>query len=579
MSAITAEQDAPKQYASPRAWVVTLVAALWTLPYANYVVRFVPPESYWDSLSGPSYYAWIVLHLGLTVGLFAVAIGDARSRPPRAVSNAIISACLILLVSACAIVDDQWRLRIIGVAYRRLPMHQQADPISDLFFHWRSIWQVVIVLLGLISLHQALSRSPRTRPHLKEAYARIALMLAPFILAGLGLELGLRAGWIQEPWAAPDGGTAIYRLNLLTGWGHRSGVMSSLIAPEYRVKVQINRDGLRNEELPHERVPGRGRIMCLGDSFTFGVGVEAEQTFSKILQNRLLRDTDVINTGVTGFGTDQEYLYLTYEGKRYQPDLVVLVFYSENDMDDNQRHSGLGYPKPYFVMGPNGLELKTFVDSSKLQYGADPEPFSFRRWSRAYEHIRRWIYMIQEARKLKATLASAPTTPTGAPAASSTNRLAADPAACLDEPRFAQPPSGYEVTRALFLATSDECRRIGAKFLVLLIPPRELVKEAPNPTSELAVRSARAYRAMRDVCRSQRLLYVDTLGELSRRQHSGQTLFFTHDPHPTPQGHIAVAEMLARTISEDNLMPAKYVLDARNLNATPSPPDGSSVTR
>jgi phospholipase/lecithinase/hemolysin len=84
---------------------------------------------------------------------------------------------------------------------------------------------------------------------------------------------------------------------------------------------------------------------------------------------------------------------------------------------------------------------------------------------------------------------------------------------------------------------------------------------------------------MRDVCRSQRLLYVDTLGELSRRQHSGQTLFFTHDPHPTPQGHIAVAEMLARTISEDNLMPAKYVLDARNLNATPSPPDGSSVTR
>lgn len=558
---------------TPRPWVVTLVAAVWTLPYVEYVVRFVPMEAYWHAFSSPMYYAWMLLQFGLMLGLLAAAIGDARSRSPRPASNAVLSACLILMVGICAVIDDQWRLRVMGVAYRRLPMHQQADPISDLFFHWRSVWQVVIVLLGVVSLHQAFSRSPRTRPHLKEAYARLALMLAPFILAWLGLELGLRVGWVREPWLAPDGGTAIYRLNLLTGWGHRPSMQSSLIAPEYRVKVQFNSDGLRNEECPHERVPGRGRIMVLGDSFTFGVGVEAEQTFAKVLQHRMLRDTDVINTGTTGFGTDQEYLYLAYEGVKYRPDLVVLAFYAENDMVDNQRRGGLGYPKPFFVMGPNGLELNTFVEAGRLQYGVDPEPFSFRRWSRAYVHIQRRIFMIREVRKLKEAIAPVSAPATGTPLGSSVKQPSGDLAAYLDEPRFARPPDGYEVTRALLLAARDECRRIDAHFLVLLIPSRGLVTEAPNPTSDLSGYSARAYRAMRDVCRSQKVPYIDTLGELASRHRAGEALFFTRDSHLTPQGHAALAQMVARKISRDGLMPSQYLSDVGHLSATVKPPD------
>ncbi len=163
--------------------------------------------------------------------------------------------------------------------------------------------------------------------------------------------------------------------------------------------------------------------------------------------------------------------------------------------------------------------------------------------------------MVREARKLRETIAPVSAPADRAPPASSADQTSGDLAAFLDEPAFARPPDGYEVTRALLSATRDECRRIGARFLVLLIPPRELVTEAPNPTSEMAVYSARSYRAIRDVCRLEKLPYLDTLGELAFRHRDGEALFFARDPHMTPQGHVALAEMVARKISEDKLMP------------------------
>jgi len=45
--------------------------------------------------------------------------------------------------------------------------------------------------------------------------------------------------------------------------------------------------------------------------------------------------SEVINAGVGGYGTDQEFLFLTREGWKYKPDLVVVVFNISNDVHDN----------------------------------------------------------------------------------------------------------------------------------------------------------------------------------------------------------------------------------------------------
>ncbi|MBU1849701.1 MAG: hypothetical protein KKH40_03155, partial [Nanoarchaeota archaeon] len=52
-------------------------------------------------------------------------------------------------------------------------------------------------------------------------------------------------------------------------------------------------------------------------------------------ENKL--DYEVINLGVSGYGTDQELILLQKEGLKYNPDVVILGFYLENDKPDNSK--------------------------------------------------------------------------------------------------------------------------------------------------------------------------------------------------------------------------------------------------
>ncbi|MCP4608360.1 MAG: hypothetical protein GY845_06565 [Planctomycetes bacterium] len=102
--------------------------------------------------------------------------------------------------------------------------------------------------------------------------------------------------------------------------------------------IKINSKGLRGPELDYAKNPNAIRILYLGDSVTFGWGVERHKdTFpyqiEAVLENDLGRDIETINSGVGGYATSQEYLYLSREGIKYNPDLVVLAFIL-NDVRD-----------------------------------------------------------------------------------------------------------------------------------------------------------------------------------------------------------------------------------------------------
>ena len=90
----------------------------------------------------------------------------------------------------------------------------------------------------------------------------------------------------------------------------------------------------------------------LGDSFTWGYGVADDEVFTEVLEHNLAeRGTrcEVINTGVSGWGTDQEYLFLTDEGFKYEPDLVVVAFFLFNDPRNNSYSQQYGLRKPVFL--------------------------------------------------------------------------------------------------------------------------------------------------------------------------------------------------------------------------------------
>ena len=82
----------------------------------------------------------------------------------------------------------------------------------------------------------------------------------------------------------------------------------------------------------------------------------------------------VINSGVSGWGTDQEYLFLKREGFKYSPDVVVLAFLIVNDIRNNSVSIQYGMHKPVFL----DRELN-------LANVPVPRPFSQRKEIRSKE--------------------------------------------------------------------------------------------------------------------------------------------------------------------------------------------------
>jgi hypothetical protein len=106
-------------------------------------------------------------------------------------------------------------------------------------------------------------------------------------------------------------------------------------------RIRTNELGLRSPTIPPEKAPGEYRILLLGDSYTFGYGVAAEDTFGARLEGRLNARGDasrrfvVINAGVSAYGTAQELLQYEMVGRAFHPDLVMLAFFVGNDIQDN----------------------------------------------------------------------------------------------------------------------------------------------------------------------------------------------------------------------------------------------------
>lgn len=76
-------------------------------------------------------------------------------------------------------------------------------------------------------------------------------------------------------------------------------------------------------DYPVARRPGVPRIVVVGDSFTHGDQVDVNETFPAHL-GRLLGNTEVLNMGISAYGTDQAVLKYLLHGAKYRPDAVVI---------------------------------------------------------------------------------------------------------------------------------------------------------------------------------------------------------------------------------------------------------------
>lgn len=108
---------------------------------------------------------------------------------------------------------------------------------------------------------------------------------------------------------------------------------------EYNVAIRINNYGLRGDDMTFKKRAGVKRIIAIGDSFTFGVGAEEDETIPYLIEKYLKEqgeDVEVINAGVGGSSPLSNYLKAREEYVEFEPDLVI-YFYDISDLADDWR--------------------------------------------------------------------------------------------------------------------------------------------------------------------------------------------------------------------------------------------------
>lgn len=375
--------------------------------------------------------------------------------------------------------------------------------------------------------------------------ALVGLALASVALLFVLLEVGFRiAGYepIYEVYSKPS---IFWRYDELLGWSHVPGAEDVYVGPrpwpvEFRSPVKINSIGLRGPEIA-DLPPDGYRILLLGDSLVAGFEVAYDKTFGALLEKKLNEEFDfpiqVVNTGVRGYGTDQEYLWYQERGRLLRPDLVV-AFMSLNDAEDNVTLHRMRRPfgKAAFSVHEDGsLELRghpipVYPACAEVTLDSRFEPARIDGPARRVlcmlemtltdrSAFFTWVAMrIRRSPTLLRRLydLTSPGQVVGLGALLEVPTAAAEEAA-------QQPVAAYEITTAVLCALARSVRESGAGFRLVV------------PRSEWQRLDVKALE--RDG--------IDPIfGEVALPREEGRYLHFRNDSHLNETGHAVIARAL-----------------------------------
>jgi hypothetical protein len=259
--------------------------------------------------------------------------------------------------------------------------------------------------------------------------------------------------------------------------------------------VRINSDGLRDREHSKAKPADTVRIAVLGDSFAEAMHVPIEQTFWWLLERKLQecnafpdKQVEVINFGVSGYGTAQELLTLREKVWEYSPDLVILAFTTYNDIYDNSRALSRTEEVPYFVYRNGELTYDASFRDSRTYQQRDSKLNRFGRWLHNRVRVIQLVHYVQFVAKLRLTdwrnkrrlAAQNQTKP--ADGATPTVRNAEDLG--IDNMIYIEPPDenwneAWRVTEGLVRQMRDDVAQKGARFMLVTLS--NAVQVYPDP--------------------------------------------------------------------------------------------------
>ena len=340
------------------------------------------------------------------------------------------------------------------------------------------------------------------------AVASLFLCLVLALAAELALRLIRPRGLEAAPALQPHVYSPIYGWRLRPSWQGRTRDGRA---------VSLNGAGFRGPAAG-AGAAGRRRVVVLGDSLTFGTGVEDGETFVAQLAG-LAPSLEPLNLGVSGYGTDQELLLLEHEGLTQAPAVVVLDVCVGNDLLDNALpvyvYDG-ATPKPYFTL--EGQTLRLHDEHVRLG-GARLLARLLRERSLAFD-----------------ALLSLAGGPERAPLDHDGGEHWGPRARTVLE----HWPEAVELTQRLLARVDEVCAARGVPLLVLLHPTRrsylgDATFMEPFLAAATRLRPATRMIDLRSTYLEQQLSWEDfTLDKLG---------------HLNPRGHRIVAEVLAKELS------------------------------
>ncbi|HEY7783310.1 MAG TPA: SGNH/GDSL hydrolase family protein [Pyrinomonadaceae bacterium] len=319
----------------------------------------------------------------------------------------------------------------------------------------------------------------------KRGRARRLLANLPLIVLGIVIgvvlaEIGLRLiGYTYPEFYQPDNSKGYALRPGMHGWYRKEG----------EAYVQINSDGLRDVE--HERAkPGDTiRIAVLGDSYAEAFQVSKEQAFWSIMEEKLSqcgafagKRVEVLNFGVSGYGTAQQLITLRERVWTYSPDIVMLTVTTNNDIVDNSRALKKTDEIPYYVVSNDQLVLDDSFQDSRSFIWRQSRINRLGRWIRDHSRVIQTINQAHHGFKIllaswkkRSRSAEPPKGETAQPTpANKSDVVARSEELGTDNVIYIEPQDSvwndaWQVTEKLIVALRDEVQDHGAKFVVVTL--------------------------------------------------------------------------------------------------------------
>jgi len=190
----------------------------------------------------------------------------------------------------------------------------------------------------------------------KVGFGVAALTALLFVFVEGASSILLLTGDLRKAARRPPTERIHTRYDPLLGWANIPGIAAQDLYGPSR-GLRINSQGFRDSREFGVHVPaGKIRIVCLGDSFTLGYGVDDDHTWCHLLAAMDPR-IETVNMGQGGYGLDQAYLWYARDGVKLDHDVLIFAFITE-DFRRMQRKEFLGYGKPILRIRNDGLEAR-----------------------------------------------------------------------------------------------------------------------------------------------------------------------------------------------------------------------------